>query len=68
MTYAFAPKLLNRQQACWYLGDISPRKLDQLQAEGHISPKALGGVRGYLRDDLDRLAESLKDWADRTSA
>ena len=61
-SYPFAPALMNREQACWYLGDISPRKLDRLQAEGRVIPKALDGTRGYLRADLDALAEGLKDW------
>lgn len=66
--YSFAPALMNRDQACWYLGDISLRKLDRLQGEGRISPRALDGTRAYLRSELDEVAASLPDWADRRRA
>ena len=61
----YPPILLSREEAAAYLAGISPRKLDELQAQGRIIPKALDGRRGYLRDDLDAFARSLPDWSDR---
>lgn len=62
----FVPVLLCREDAAAYLGDISPRKLDELQAQGRLIPKKLDGRRGYLRADLDAFAEALPDWETRT--
>lgn len=59
---SYPPALLNREEAAAYLARISIRKLDQLQAEGLIIPKALKGTRCYLRADLDAYAASLPDW------
>lgn len=64
----FTPILLSHEEAAAYLGDISPRKLDELQAQGRIIPKALDGRRGYLRDDLDEFARSLPDWETRRAS
>ncbi len=58
----YPPILLCREEAAAYLAQISPRKLDALQAEGRIIPKALDGRRGYLREDLDAFARALPDW------
>lgn len=62
---SFPPVLLSREEAAAYLADISVRKLDELQAQGRIIPKALDGKRGYLREDLDEFARSLPDWEGR---
>ena len=62
---SFPPRLLSREDAAAYLGGISVRKLDELQAQGRIIPKALDGRRGYLRDDLDEFARGLPDWEGR---
>lgn len=59
---AYAPVLLGRDEAAAYLGGISIRKLDELQAQGRIIPKALDGRRVYARDELDRFAATLPDW------
>lgn len=59
---SYPPALLNREEAAAYLAQISTRKLDQLQAEGLVIPKALKGTRCYLRADLDKYAASLPDW------
>lgn len=61
-TLPYPPILLSREEAAAYLAQISPRKLDALQAEGRIIPKALDGRRGYLREDLDAFARGLPDW------
>ena len=57
----FAPALMDKHTAAWYIG-ISLRKLDQLQAENRITPKALDGKRLYSRDELDVYARSLPEW------
>jgi hypothetical protein len=62
----FVPVLLCREDAAAYLGDISTRKLDELQAQGRLIPKKLDGRRVYLRADLDEFGESLPDWEVRT--
>lgn len=59
---SYPPALLNREEAAAYLAQISTRKLDQLQAEGLVIPKALKGTRCYLRADLDKYAAGLPDW------
>lgn len=59
---AYLPRLLSREDAAAYLGGISVRKLDELQAQGRIIPKRLDGRRVYLRDDLDEFARALPDW------
>lgn len=64
----YTPVLLTREEAAAYLGDISVRKLDELQAQSRIIPKALDGRRVYHRDDLDALAASLPDWSERKKA
>lgn len=60
----YPPILLGRDEAAAYLA-ISPRKLDELQAQTRLIPKALDGRRGYLRDDLDEFARNLPDWEGR---
>ena len=64
--FAYAPILLPEAEAAHYLG-ISDTKLNRLQRQGRIIPKALDGKRGYLRDDLDEFARSLPDWQGRKS-
>lgn len=64
---AYPPILLKRDEAAAYLG-ISTRKLDELQSQGRVIPKALDGSRGYLRDDLDAFARSLPDWETQRKA
>ncbi len=61
----YPPALLSREEAAAYLAGISTRKLDELQAQGRVIPKALDGRRGYLREDLDEFARSLPDWEGR---
>lgn len=61
-TLTYPPVLLNREEAAAYLAKISGRKLDALQSEGRIIPKALDGTRCYLREDLDKFAHALPDW------
>ena len=62
----YPPRLLSREDAADYLS-ISARKLDELQAQGRVIPKALDGRRVYLRDDLDAFARALPDWTPRTA-
>jgi len=61
----YPPGGLNREEAAAYLGGISVRKLDELQAQGRIIPVALDGRRVYLRSDLDEFLAGLPGWADR---
>lgn len=58
---SFAPKLLDKNAAAYYLS-TSTRKLDELQALGKVTPRALGNKRVYLRDELDDFASSLGEW------
>lgn len=59
---SYPPALLNKEEAAAYLAKISPRTLDKLQAQGHITPHALGARRVYKRAELDKFAESLPEW------
>lgn len=59
--YTFAPGLLGQDAAAYYLS-VSPRTLNELQAQGHIIPKKVGNARKFRRVDLDALIDSLPDW------
>lgn len=61
---AYAPILMGDEEAAFYLS-ISPRQLARFQAESLIIPRALGGKRGFLREDLDEFARNLPDWEKR---
>lgn len=61
----YPPVLLSRDDAAAYLGGISVRKLDALQAEGRVIPAALDGRRVYPREELDKFAAALPEWVAR---
>lgn len=58
----WTPILFSREDAAIYLGGISVRKLDELQAQRRIVPRALDGRRVYLRDELEEFARGLPGW------
>lgn len=60
----YTPILLRDEDAAEYIG-VSVTKLNRLQAQGRIIPKAIDGKRGFLRDDLDEFARNLPDWEGR---
>lgn len=64
----YAPGGLSREEAAAYIGGVSVRKLDELQAQGRIVPVALDGRRVYLREHLDAFLASLPEWGDRDRA
>lgn len=57
----YPPILLPYLDAAEYLG-VSLAKLNELQAQRRIMPRALDGKREFLRDDLDEFARSLPEW------
>lgn len=55
------PGLMSRDRAAAYL-DVSPRHLDQLQAQGKITPSKADAGKRFPRSELDRYIESLPEW------
>jgi len=60
----YPPILFTDDDAAAYIG-VSVATLNRLQAAGKIVPKANGGKRGFLRDDLEEYARGLPDWTGR---
>lgn len=62
--HTFAPILMTEDEAAYYLG-ISKTTLNRLQNKRELMPRQNGGIRGWLRDDLDAYARSLPTWEGR---
>ena len=60
------PALMTRDVAAAYL-DASPRKLDELQAQGHITPVRSHAGKRFPRKELDRYIDSLPEWGSEAS-
>lgn len=63
-SYSFTPGLLSQDAAAFYL-NIGKSTLNELQAQGRLIPKKIGGKRGFARTDLDAFIASLPDWEQR---
>jgi DNA-binding transcriptional MerR regulator len=59
--HVFQPGSFGREKAAEYL-DISPRKLDDLQARGLVVPVSLDGMKRFRRVDLDEYLDGLSHW------
>jgi len=60
------PALMTRDSAAAYL-DMSPRKLDDLQAQGHVIPVKSHSGKRFARSELDRYVESLPEWGEKSA-
>jgi hypothetical protein len=56
------PVLVDVTTACKLLGGISPRKLDDLVLDGHITPKRIGSRVLFTPEELRRFATACPDW------
>lgn len=58
---AFAPGLLQRDEAAFYL-NLSTRKFNDLIQRGDVVAVRLDGKKLYRRVDLDELIDGLPEW------
>lgn len=56
------PALMSREVAALYL-DCSPRTVDELQAQGKITPVKADFGKRFSREELDRYIATLPEWA-----
>lgn len=59
----FAPGLLQRDEAAYYL-NLSSRKFNDLIQRGDVIAVRLDGKKLYRRADLDELIEALAEWSE----
>lgn len=52
---------MTRDTAAAYL-DMSARKIDALQAQGHLIPVKSHSGKRFTREELDRYVHSLPEW------
>lgn len=56
----FPPALMTREAAAYYISG-SLRDIDELRAQGHITPVGTSKRVKFRKDDIDRYIESLPE-------